>query len=127
MSDELNIVVFELDEAWTLAVENAVRGLKPSAVKTPAGGILYKVEREEGLATSILAAPGFLKKAEGWVGTSRFDLGVPDLDHLLIWDPASPGAASFEREVLSQRRPDAVNFDPVILRVDGGALTVKRS
>ena len=115
-----------LSEAWDTAIENAGRGLRISATKTAAGTV-FSAERAEGMATSILADPEFLKQAARWVGTGKFHLGVPDLDHLLIWDPASADAAAIERKVLSHRHADAVNFDSVVLCVDHGAVTVKRS
>jgi putative Mg2+ transporter-C (MgtC) family protein len=109
----------DLDEAWGLAVENAGRGLKVNATAT-GDGTVFSLERAEGMATSILADPGFLKQASAWMGTAKFHIGVPDLDHLLIWNPASSAAGSLEGKVLSHRQPGAVNMDPVVLRVDAG-------
>ena len=74
------------------------------------------------MATAILADPQFLKHAAGWVRTGRFRLGIPDVDHLVIWDPTSAGAASIESKVRGYSRAGAVNLDPVVLEVDGASV-----
>lgn len=112
-----------LAEAWDRAVTNAARGLRVNAMRQ-GDDTFFAVVREEGMATAILADPGFVDRASQWIGKSRFHIGWADPDTLIVWDPEGSAAQSIQQRLDTPVQAGSVNLLPTVLLVDGKELSV---
>jgi hypothetical protein len=108
------------DEAWHDAAANATTGLMIKGMREQDHEYIV-VERENGLATAILAEPGFATNVCEWLQTDRFLVGWSVPDFLVLWRPDSPFSDELGKRILSAGTPGAINLSPaVVLYSDGG-------